>query len=122
MQENQQLQSGQNVCFVNPGDTRYFAELYISQNNFGKIKEGQKVLLKLPSYPFQEFGAVKGKLDFIFSIPTDSGYTAKVTLPYGLKTNFNKESNTKKGLQQQPKLLRLIQNCQTDYLINYGTC
>lgn len=105
IQENQQLQPGQTVCFINPEDTRYFAELYIPQNNFGKVKLGQKVLLKLFSFPVQEFGSVTGKLDFIYAIPTDSGYTARVIIQSGLKTNYNKHLQYKEGLTAQAEII-----------------
>jgi hypothetical protein len=32
-----------------------------SQNNMGKVKEGQEVLVKLKSYPFEEYGMIRGR-------------------------------------------------------------
>jgi HlyD family secretion protein len=52
--------------------------------------KGQDVLLKFPAWPAQEFGTVKGKIDYIKNIPSDSGYLAKVILPDGLHTSYNK--------------------------------
>lgn len=104
-QENQQIQNNQTICFINPENTNYYAEVYIPQNNFGKVKQGQKILLKLPSYPFQEYGAVEGKLDFISNIATDSGYVAKVVLPNGLKTNNNKQVQYRDGLRAEGEII-----------------
>jgi multidrug efflux pump subunit AcrA (membrane-fusion protein) len=97
-QENQQIQINQIICFVNPENSSYYAEIYIPQNNFGKIQNGQKVLLKLPSYPYQEYGAIEGMLDFISNIATDSGYAAKIILKNGLKTNYSKQVQYRDGL------------------------
>lgn len=97
-QENQQLYSNQVVCYLNPENTQYYAEIYIPQTNFGKVKTLQDVLLKFPSYPFPEYGCIKGKIDFISSIPTDSGYLAKVILTDGLKTNHQKYIQYREGL------------------------
>ena len=105
LQENQQLQSNQTICFINPENTQYYAEVYIRQANLGKVRTGQEVLLKFPSYPFPEFGSVKGKIDFISNIPTDSGYIAKVSLPAGLKTNYNKELQFRDGLLAQGEII-----------------
>ncbi len=105
VQENQQLKNNQTVCFINPENTEYFVEVNIPQQNFGKIKRGQKVLLKLPSYPFQEYGAITGKLDFISNIPTDSGYLAKVLLPNGLQTNYKKLVQYHEGLSGQAEII-----------------
>jgi biotin carboxyl carrier protein len=113
LQENQQLKAGQTVCFINPGNSKYFAETFIPQENFGKVKRGEKVLLKFSSYPSQEFGSVTGELDFISAVPTDSGYIAKIVLPNGLKTNYNKQVQYREGLTASAdiitKNMRLIE-------------
>lgn len=69
--------------------TNYYATFYISKTNYGILKPGQKVLLKLLSYPTNKYGIIEGSLDFISKTATDSGYLAKVYLPKGLKTNRN---------------------------------
>jgi multidrug efflux pump subunit AcrA (membrane-fusion protein) len=105
LQQDQQLANNQTICYINPENSNYFAALMIPQSNFGKIKTGQRVLLKLPSYPFQEFGAVEGKLDFVSNIPTDSGYMARVTLPAGLITNYKKTVQYREGLLAQGEII-----------------
>jgi HlyD family secretion protein len=105
MQDNQQLKNNQTVCFINPENTAYFVQVNIPQYNFGKIKQGQKVLLKLPAYPYQEFGAITGKLDFISNIPTDSGYIAKVLLPNGLETNYKRLVLYREGLSAEAEII-----------------
>lgn len=113
VQENQQLQENQIICFVNPQNTEYYAQINIPQANFGKVALGQTVLLKFPSYPYQEYGAIKGKIDFISHIPTDSGYLAKVILTNGLNTNYSKVVQYTEGLRAQGEIvtkdLRLFQ-------------
>lgn len=105
LQENQQVKMNQVVCYVNPGNSSYFAEISITQNNFGKIAAGQKVMLKLPAYPFQEFGALEGRLAFISRISTDSGYLAKVSLPDGLETNYNIHIQYHEGLRATGEII-----------------
>ena len=105
LQENQQLLQNQIICFINPGNSEYYAEVYIPQSNFGKVQTGQEVLLKFPSYPFEQYGSVKGKIDFISNISTDSGYLAKVILPNGLKTNHKKQIQFREGLQAQGEII-----------------
>ena len=113
VQENQQLQANQTICFINPGNSEYYAQIIIPQSNFGKVAVGKQVLLKFASYPFQEYGAVKGKVAFISHIPTDSGYLAKVVLIDGLNTNYKKQIQYRDGLVAQGEIitkdLRLLQ-------------
>jgi multidrug resistance efflux pump len=113
LQENQQLKAEQVICYINPENTEYYAEIYIPQTNFGKVKTGQEVLLKFPSYPFQEYGSVNGKINFISNINTDSGYVAKVILPNGLNTTYKKQVQFRDGLTAQGEIItqnmRLLQ-------------
>jgi len=105
LQENQELKAGQLVCYINPENTQYYAEALISQYNFGKIKTGQEVLLKFPAYPWQEFGSVKGKIEFISTVPTDSGYLAKLSLPNGLNTSYKRSIQYRTGLTVQAEII-----------------
>lgn len=105
LQENVQLNSNQTVCFINPNNTKFYAEAYITQNNFGKLAVGQKVLLKFPAYPNEQFGFVEGSLAYISKIPTDSGYLAKISLPEKLITNYNKELQYHQGLRANGEII-----------------
>ena len=73
LQVNQELQEGQLVCYISPGYSQYYAETYIPQTNFGKVNVGQKVMLRLPSYPYQEYGSVQGRVRFVSKMGGDRG-------------------------------------------------
>jgi HlyD family secretion protein len=105
VQANQQLQVNQIICFVNPKNSSYYAEVLIPQTNLGKIKINQKVMLKFPSYPFQQYGYVEGTLDFISNIPTDSGYVSKVIFVKGLNTNYHKPILFREGLKATAEII-----------------
>jgi HlyD family secretion protein len=59
--------------------------------NSGKIKIGQTVNILLDSYPYEEFGAVKGEVKSISLMPKKQVYLLQVSLVKGLVTNFNKK-------------------------------
>jgi multidrug efflux pump subunit AcrA (membrane-fusion protein) len=105
LNENQQLQAGQAIGFITNESNQYFVEMLIPQTNFGKVNPGLEVLLKFSSYPAQEFGSVKGRIDYIKSIPSDSGYLAKVSLPEGLVTNYKKNILFMEGLIAQAEII-----------------
>jgi len=105
IQENQELKAGELICFVNPGNSQYFAELEIPQANFGKVTIGQKVLLKFSSYPFQEFGFVSGEIGFISTIAGEKGYLAKVNLTNGFTTSNNKQIQYREGLTANAEII-----------------
>jgi len=97
-EENQLLTTGQLLGYITRSADRYFVEMMIPQTGFGKVHTGQEVQLSFPGFPSREFGTVKGTIDQIKSIPTDSGYLAKVILPKGLATSYNKQINFVEGL------------------------
>jgi HlyD family secretion protein len=70
--------------------TEFYAELTVGQNGLGKIKTGQPVMLKLESYPGNEFGYIKGSVNYISNIPSRrDSFLIQVHLPKGLQTNYN---------------------------------
>lgn len=106
IQEEQQIQENQIIAFITPGNTGCFMQVNIPQNNFGKVSIGQKVLLKFPAYPWQEFGIVEGRIDYIASVAVDAtGYIAKVSLPNGLITNQNKLIAYREGLTANAEII-----------------
>lgn len=104
-QENQELKLGQSIFYIHPTNTVYFVEMLIPQYNFGKVEQGQKVLLKFYAYPYEQYGAVVGNIDYISAIPSDSGYLAKVSLPNGLVTNYKKPLQYRNGLSAQADII-----------------
>ena len=60
-------------------------------NNSGKLKKGQKTLIKLENYPYREWGKLRGEISSISNIPKDETlqYTAIVELDT-LITSYNK--------------------------------
>lgn len=122
--DNQQVRNGETICYVNPGNSDVYAELYIPQNNFGKVTIGEEVLFKFPSYPFREYGSVKGKIIFISHIPTDTGCMAKVILPAGLKTSYAEEIQYREGLTASAEIItkkrRLLQRFYYELIKKVG--
>ena len=91
LQENQMLQVGQELFYVEPIQTTYYAEMMTAQKGLGKIKDGQTVIIKADSYPSEEFGYLKGQVLHIAAIATRTdSFLIKVELPQGLQTNYGK--------------------------------
>ena len=90
-------------------------KISIPQTNFGKVKKGQRVLVKFQGYPFEEFGAVEGQVATIAQVPTadNQSFMAVVSLPNGLKTSSNKRIVYKTGMTASAEIitedLRLIE-------------
>lgn len=100
IQENQVLATNQEIFYINPGNEQFFGEMAIPQNNLGKVKEGQKVLIKLKSYPFEEFGMLKGDIRYISDVPyRDSVFMSRVDF------KIRKTSDMKRPIQLKPGMM-----------------
>ncbi|QEM12340.1 HlyD family secretion protein [Mucilaginibacter sp. SMC90] len=81
LQENQILNSGQTLFYIYNQGQETLGEMYIPQYNMGKVHIGQQVLIKLRSYPFEEYGMLQGKIKSIGDVPLkDSLYSAFVDI------------------------------------------
>lgn len=86
IQESQDISTNTPVFFITPSNDGYYGEIFVPQTNFGKLKIDQKVIIKLASYPYQEYGNLMGLVKFISKIPVDGKYAIKVELINGLHT------------------------------------
>lgn len=90
---NQQVNSGELVFTVLPENkSDFLASMKITAQNAGKVKVGQRVLIKLDNYPFQQFGALIGKITNISVSPDDEfNYLVYASLPQGTTTSYKRE-------------------------------
>ncbi|WP_144281563.1 HlyD family secretion protein [Chryseobacterium echinoideorum] len=113
--ENQFVKAGDPVISILPDDTEQLVgRMSVPAVNSGKIIAGEKVLIKLDNYRFQEYGIIEGKVQNISLIPDDKGnYYVDVILPKGLKTSYNKTLKFDKELRGNAEIvtqdLRLIE-------------
>jgi multidrug efflux pump subunit AcrA (membrane-fusion protein) len=98
IQENVQLKAGQELFYVQPEGEGFYGEIKLGQYNLGKVVNKQEVLVKVTSYPYQEFGIVRGTINQIAELPKDSLYTVKVNFPDLLKTDSQYEIPFKNGM------------------------
>ena len=88
--ENQMIRSGDTLFAVLPQNQLIIGLSIVSAQSFGKVKIGQKVIIKLVSFPFEEYGSLSGNIEEIEPTPTGSQYRVKIKLEKGLVTNYDK--------------------------------
>ncbi|MBV8326033.1 HlyD family efflux transporter periplasmic adaptor subunit [Chryseobacterium sp.] len=113
--ENQFVKAGEPILSILPANKeKLVGRMSVPAANSGKIIPGEKVLIKLDNYRFQEYGIVQGKVQNISLIPDEKGnYYVDVILPKGLKTSYNKTLTFDKELRGSAEIvtedLRLIE-------------
>lgn len=98
VEEFQSVAKGQDLFYVMPENIYYLGEINLDQYNLGKVENGQTVIIKLKSYPFEEYGVVRGVIDNISEIDVNKQYLVKVKLPEGISTNLKKKLKFRFGM------------------------
>lgn len=112
---NQFVKAGDPIVSILPDEKEaVVGRMSVPTVNSGKIITGEKVLIKLDNYPYQEFGIIEGKVQNISLIPDSEGnYYVDVILSKGLKTSYNKTLKFDKELRGNAEIvtkdLRLIE-------------
>ncbi len=75
----------------------------------GKVKEKQKVILKLDNYPYHEFGTISGLIVSKSLVPKDNQYSILVALPVNknntLRTSYGREIQFEQQLQGKAEII-----------------
>lgn len=105
LQEGRYYSANKLLGYINPATADYYAEVYLPQNNFGKVQKNQRVQLRFDAYPYNEFGFVNGQLSYITDFATDSGFLAQIKLPQGLLTSQHKKLHYRNGLKADARII-----------------
>ncbi len=108
--ENEYVKAGDEIMAILPpgddsGAVKGFAALPFA--GAGKVEPGQKVLIRLADFPYQQFGSVEGVVESIAALPQQSSYLVEVSLNDGLKTRLRKDEALP-FRQQMPGTARII--------------
>lgn len=91
--ENQFIEQGKELFAIIPENQDFIAHLQLSKSGYGKVKSGQKVMLKLDNFPSHEYGQLVGKVQSVSLIPNEDNYLVKVKLDKGLNSTYKRELN-----------------------------
>lgn len=89
--ENQYLKAADTLFALMPVDESYIATVEIPVRGMGKASIGQKVIIKLDDYPYQEFGMLEGKVISMEPSLTVHSYRVMVSLPNGLTSTYHQK-------------------------------
>lgn len=94
--EQQFVKAGEEILAIVPEEEKaaqkIIAKVTIPVEGAGKVKENQRVVMQLASYPYEQFGIVEGKVEAISLVPKDNAYMIQVAIEgEKLKTNYGRE-------------------------------
>jgi len=88
---NQYVNNGDIIFSILPiSNSNLIGMLTIPSQNAGKVTIGQKVLIKLDNFPYQQYGMLVGEVKNISISPDKQGnYVIYVSLPKGTRTSYD---------------------------------
>lgn len=92
--ERTPVKEGAGVMAVVPfqtGEIELIGHMRLPVAKSGKVLAGQRVLIKLAIFPFQEFGIVEGRVETKALLPENGEYSVRVAMPFGLRTSFGRD-------------------------------
>lgn len=98
---NQYVRIGERVAYVVAPARNILGKLLVKNNKFGKVKIGQKVRIKLNSYPMSEYGMLMGKVQNISKVNRENLFSVDVALNRSLITTYRRKipySDEMKGI------------------------
>lgn len=99
LQQNEWVENGQDLFYIQPPQSKFFIEMMAGQDGFGKIKIGQRVVVRVNGYPSTEFGYLTATVNYISGIPNRrDSFLLKANLLNGLKTNYGNIIHYRNGL------------------------
>jgi HlyD family secretion protein len=90
-EDNQFIASGNDLATIIPNeDTSIICRAEIPVYNSGKIKIGQRVIIQLDNFPYEEFGVLNGVVESISSVPRNGLLLNTIRLEGGMVTSYGK--------------------------------
>lgn len=97
------------LTIVPPQNDVIIGRVMLPIEGSGKVKPGQRVILKLDSYPYHEFGTLKGLVVDKSLVPKDNMYSIRVSVPTtennNLRTSYGKEIPFEQQLQGKVEII-----------------
>lgn len=89
--ENQHIKALDTLFAVMPAQENYIANVEVPVQGMGKVQAGQKVIIKLDDYPYQEFGMLEGEVQSVCPSLNIKYYRVLVALPKGLSSTYQQQ-------------------------------
>lgn len=104
--KDQQVKTGERVMAVLPEEPGpIVGKLLLPVRGAGKVKPGQRAIIRIDQYPYMEFGVLKGHVESISALPDEDRYSVEINFPDGLITNGLKELRYTPEMTGQAEIL-----------------
>lgn len=105
LQVNTFINSGQELFYLNQANASFFGVMELPQYSLGKVKKGQDVLIKLKSFPYEEYGILLGKVATVNDVAyRDSVFLSTVNFYSGM-SSLKMQISLKDGMMADAEII-----------------
>ena len=101
---NQHVRLNDPLFLIVPAVQKFVCMVDIPSRGYGRVKNGQKVRIKLDNYPSHEFGLLNGKVIHVPEIPIEASSDSNVLYRVVVEVDPKQRSNYNKILQFKPEM------------------
>lgn len=111
---NQSVTKDESVVSIIPLEPgKFIGRVDLKMLRSGKVKTGQMVNIKLSSFPYLEYGMVRGIVKSKSMVPSGDAYVIEIELPQGLSTLYGIKLEFNQNMQGSAEIItediRLLQ-------------
>ncbi len=98
--EQQFVKLGDELMAIVPGgEAQVMGRAQLPITGSGKVRAGQRVLIRLDNFPYQEYGQIEGFVETKSAVPKNGLLPILVNLPNGMITSYGKKLNFEQKMQ-----------------------
>jgi multidrug resistance efflux pump len=101
----QHVGAEQEVLVVWPASNRIVGKALADVSAAGRMRPGQRVLIRVAEYPFQEFGTLEGRVASLAKNEQDEKYVVTVSFPRGLVTSRGRKLTRGQGMAGSAEII-----------------
>jgi len=103
---NQSVIKDESVFSIVPIESgNFLGRINLTMVRSGKVKIGQQVNIKLSSFPYLEYGMVRGVVKSKSLVPASDAYIIEIDLPNGLVTLYGKKLEFAQNMQGTAEII-----------------
>jgi multidrug efflux pump subunit AcrA (membrane-fusion protein) len=104
--QNQYVKQGDRVLTVITGEPGpVIGRVMLALKGAGKVKSGQKAIVRIDKYPYMEYGSLQGRVETISMVSDQEYYSVEISFPAGLVTTYLKELAFSQGMTGQAEII-----------------
>jgi multidrug efflux pump subunit AcrA (membrane-fusion protein) len=104
--EYQPVTESQKLLYIIPENERFFGEMLVPQDQLGKVKKGQQVVIKVRAFASEDYGVIKGLITYISGMPYNgNSFIARVDFKLPATVNADHIMHLKQGMTADAEII-----------------